>query len=247
MSYSKTIGRLGMLAVGLGIGAAAATSGIASADSTDVDAATFDPSVLIDDPAPGVSGLNLAISIDGNPMFQSGTATADSGNDDIAIAYGDGATATSGATANPGAFDYAFADGNDAEAAAGVGNDDSAIAIGSASTAAAGSGDGDTGFADGAGTTAVAGGEYTPGTDPTLEVAGNDMYASAFGSDDFAAAEAEIGGMSATSTGDIATVIGDGSGAFAGVGSDDFAAALADSLTSTATGGSFLFDLMPSL
>jgi len=45
----------------------------------------------------------------------------------------------------------------------------------------------------------------------------------------------------------IATVIGNSSEAYAGAGNYDFAGVLGDSLTSTATGGNFLFDLMPSL
>jgi len=127
MSRANAIGRLGMLAVGLGMGVAvAATSGIASADSTDIDPAAFDPSALIADPAPAASGLDVAISIDGSTLFQEGTATAYSGTDDIAIAYGSDALATAGL----GTGDYAFADGTDAQAYSGVGNEDSATAIG---------------------------------------------------------------------------------------------------------------------
>lgn len=73
------------------------------------------------------------------------------------------------------------------------------------------------------------------------------MYASAVGNDDFALAGAEIGSSSVTSTGDIATIIGNSSDAYAGAGSYDFAGVLGEMLTSTATGGNFLFDLMLSL
>jgi hypothetical protein len=248
MRHAKAIRQLGTLVVGLGIGAAvAATPGIASADSTAVDAAAFDPSALIVDPAPAASGLDLAISIDGIPLLQEGSATAYSGTGDFAIAYGDDATASAGATSNPGSLDYAFADGTNAGAYAGVGNDDSAIAIGSGSSASVGSGNGDIGFADGTGTSVTAGGEPNLGTVDTVEVAGNDMYASAVGSDDNAAAVAALDGVSAASTGDVATVIGNSSDAYAGVGDYDFAGALSDALTSAATNGNFLFDLMPSL
>jgi hypothetical protein len=244
MTNAKVIGRLGMLAVGLGIGAAVvATPGIAIADSTAVDAAAFDPSALID-PAPAASGLDLAISIDGYTLLQEGSATAYSGTGDVAIAYGNDATASAGATSNPGILDYAFADGTDAGAYAGVGNDDSATAIGSGSAASVGSGSGDTGYADGTGTQVTAGGESNAGT---VELAGNDMYASAVGNDDIAVAEAEIGSASTASTGDVATIIGNSSDAYAGVGDYDWAGVFGESLTSTATGGNFLFDLMPSL
>ncbi len=244
MSNTKAIGQLALLTVGLGIAAAVATPGIATADSTAVDAAAFDPSALIAEPGSAVSGLDLAISIDGYTVLQDGSATAYSGTGDIAIAYGDGATASAGADSNPGILDYAFADGTDAGAYAGVGNLDSATAIGTDSSASVGSGSGDTGFADGTGTSVTAGGENNAGI---LELAGNDMYASAIGNDDNAVAEAALGGVSTASAGDVASVVGDSSDAYAGAGSYDFAGALGEALTSSATGGNFLFDLMPSL
>jgi hypothetical protein len=248
MRKAKAIGRLGLLAVGLGIGAAvAATPGIASADSTDVDAATFDPSALIADPVPALSGLDLAISIDGIPVFQSGTASAESGTDDIAIAYGNDAGAISGYTNNPGTGDFAFADGDGSFAGSGIGNDNSAISLGSGSTADAGAGDGNTAFADGSGTFADAGGTYTPGTVSAVVAAGNDNYASAFGNDDYAYAGAGFANPDVASTGDIATIVGNGSDASAGAGDYDFAGVLGDALTSTATDGSNFFDFAPPL
>jgi hypothetical protein len=242
MNRANAIGRLGMLAVGLGIGAAvAATSGIAAADSTVVDPAAIDPSALIADPAPAASGLDVAISIDGSTLFQEGTATAYSGTDDIAIAYGSDAIATAGA----GTGDYAFADGTDAQAYSGVGNEDSATAIGADSFAVAGTGNGDTALADGSGTGAIAG-ESNSGT---VDVAGDDCYASAVGNDDFAYAGPDVGSVPSTTevTGDIASVIGNSSEAISGAGNYDFAGALGEALTSSATGSNFLFELMPSL
>jgi hypothetical protein len=250
MNHGKAIGRLGMLAVGLGIGAAVAgTPGIAAADSTPVDAAAFDPSALIADPAPAVSGLNLAISIDGIPLFQSGTATAESGTDDIAIAYGNDSTAIAGDTESPGTFDYAFADGTNATANAGIGNFNSSTAVGTDSSAFSGTGNGDTASADGTETQADAGGEYYPGNPNTLDVAANDSYASAVGNNDFAQAGSDIDGSATTTavTGDIATIIGNGSDAYAGVGSYDFAGVFGDSLTATATDASNLFVVEPPL
>jgi hypothetical protein len=242
MNRANAIGRLGMLAVGLGIGAAvAATSGIAAADSTVVDPAAIDPSALIADPAPAASGLDVAISIDGSTLFQEGTATAYSGTDDIAIAYGSDAIATAGA----GTGDYAFADGTDAQAYSGVGDEDSATAIGADSFAVAGTGNGDTALADGSGTGAIAG-ESNSGT---VDVAGDDCYASAVGNDDFAYAGPDVGSVPSTTevTGDIASVIGNSSEAISGAGNYDFAGALGEALTSSATGANFLFELMPSL
>jgi len=241
MNRANAIGGLGMLAVGLAIGAAvAATSGIAAADSTAIDPAAFDPSALVADPAQAASGLDVAISIDGSTLFQEGTATAYSGTDDIAIAYGSDAIATAGA----GTGDYAFADGTNAQAYSGVGNDDSATAIGADSFAVAGTGNGDTAFADGSGTGAIAG-ESNSGT---VDVAGDDCYASAVGNDDFAYAGPDIGSVPSTTdvTGDIASVIGNSSEAISGAGNYDFAGALGDALTSSATGANFLFELMPS-
>jgi hypothetical protein len=88
MKNALGIGRLGMLAVGLGIGAAvAATPGIASATSD------FD------------------ISIDGVDIFNSGgSATAESGVGDVAIAIGPNSNAIS--EGGLGDFASAFSTGS---------------------------------------------------------------------------------------------------------------------------------------
>jgi hypothetical protein len=110
MVNSRNIARLGMLAVGLGIGAAvASTPGVARAD-------------------------DFQISIDGMDLFPTvgNTAAAYSGTGDIAIAWGNGAIAS----AEGGTGDYALADGSGAEALAGGistdtgADDDTAIDIG---------------------------------------------------------------------------------------------------------------------
>jgi hypothetical protein len=127
------LGRLGILAVGLGIGAAVAHSPVASADSSDwlssIDS-LFGGGAL---PAPAVSGLNLDISFDGSTIYSSGSATAftEVGQYGLAIAYG----ANSVADAGGGTGDYALADGTDANAEAGgpvgdANNFDSAVDIG---------------------------------------------------------------------------------------------------------------------
>jgi hypothetical protein len=123
---------LGLLAVGLGIGAAvASTPGVAAADST------TDPLSWLGDlavPAPSTSALDFQISINGTDLFPTtdNSATATSGVGDIAIAYGNGASAT----AEGGTLDYALADGTNALANAGSltatsgNNFDTAIDIG---------------------------------------------------------------------------------------------------------------------
>jgi hypothetical protein len=83
-------------------------------------------------PAPAVPDVNLAISIDGYSLVSEGTASADSGSGDIAIAYGDGAYAS----AEGGNGDFALADGSNALAQSGGlstdtgANHDTAIDIG---------------------------------------------------------------------------------------------------------------------
>jgi hypothetical protein len=99
MRHANRIGRVGMLAVGLGIGAAlAATPWVASAD-----------------PLPPFDPNDFAISIDGFTLFQTGTATATSGTGDFAIADG----ANSSASAEGGFGDFASADGTSSIAVAG--------------------------------------------------------------------------------------------------------------------------------
>jgi hypothetical protein len=113
---TRAIARIGTLAVGLGIGAAFASSpGIASADTA--DPFTFD--------------LNdIAISFDGYSLLKEGSATADSGTaGEFNFAFADGAGASASATGGTG--DIAEADGTGAEALATGGNDNTAIDIGS--------------------------------------------------------------------------------------------------------------------
>jgi hypothetical protein len=138
---TRTLGTAagGLLAVGLGIGAAlAATPGTASADSS------TDPFSWIGGMDPGdlsvpaqTSALDLQVSIDGMDLFPTAgnTATATSGMGDIAIAIGNGAEANAGAgTApmgplSPGQFDSAVAIGSGSVADAGQGNHDVALAF----------------------------------------------------------------------------------------------------------------------
>ena len=230
MVNSRAISRLGMLAVGLGIGAAvASTPGVARAD-------------------------DFQISIDGMDLFSQvgNTATAVSGTGDFAIAFGDGAYAS----AQGGTGDFALADGSGAEALAGGlsgdtgADDDSAIDIGTntglfGDGSFAGNGDleGGQGSGTGSGDTAIdignnsglydgsragAGGLLgEPGDDDTaIDVgnntgtedgsaafAGNDNYAGVSG--DNSESEAEFG------NGNVADVVGPNSFAGAGDGNHD--------------------------
>jgi hypothetical protein len=144
MNHATAIGRLAGLAVGLGIGAALASSpGVASADpSTEpswIDQLVGGLSVPAADPA---QALDMQVSIDGTDLFPTAgnTATATSTMGNIAIAIGNGADASAtDATGDTG--DFAFADGANSSAEAGFnGGGDSAVVFGANSTAEAGFG-----------------------------------------------------------------------------------------------------------
>jgi trimeric autotransporter adhesin len=127
----RILGRISLLAMGAAL---AASPGSASADSTTDWWSDLLSGLSVSAPSTP-SDLNLAISIDGIQLVQDGTATANSGTGDIAIAYGDGAVAS----AVGGVGDTAIATGTDASALAGgqsgdtgasAGNYDTAIDIG---------------------------------------------------------------------------------------------------------------------
>ena len=241
---STAVGRLGVLAVGLGIGAAAAATAPIAAAQPGVP---FDPVPVVPDlalPAPATP-MDVAISIDGLTLLQEGTATADSGTGDIAIAFGSHSEAYAGVgSAGSGFFDSAFATGSGSEAFAGDGNFDSASANGLDSAASAGGTATDVSSFDsssvfGAASTALSGAE--PG------------FAGASGGD-IATAYDPFGttgdtAIAANGLSDLASVTGDNSEAFAGIaGSFDFGAVFGNDLISGgATGGNFLIDILPAL
>jgi hypothetical protein len=109
--------RLGLLAVGLGVGAAfASMPALASADTSSDWLSAVDSFLSTAAPAAGTTpALDLAISMDGVTLFQSGDAHAASGSSgDIAIANGAGASAYAFGTNN-----YASVDGIGSSAVAG--------------------------------------------------------------------------------------------------------------------------------
>jgi hypothetical protein len=205
MIKARGLARLGILAAGLGIGATvASTPGIASADS-----------------------LDFQISIDGNDLFPTtdNLATATSSMGGIAIAFGDGAEASTG----DGTGQFAFADGTNAIAGTG-GNNDTAIDIGNNSGtgefALAGTGNNDFSFVDADNSSAYSGGDLLDTNLP-----GNDDVAIVF--DPFGAGgDNVVSGIDNLDTGNF-----------------DFGAVLSeDNVTNTgASGANYLYDIISAL
>lgn len=266
MMHATRVGRLAGLAVGIGIGAAlAATAETASADpSSPVDAndlagassAAADASSGTPD-LPSFDPSNLAISVDGFTLYQTGTASAMSGGlGDIAIADG----ANSEAISDGGPFsvgDFAYAQGNAIADSAG-GSFDTATAVGNgAGSYAFGDFDTATVTGDNAEAKAVAGFfevasvtqtgstyDEAVAAGPGLGVFGafNDAYVDGTGS------TATAGDPDGTTFGgfDIASVVGSDSTATAGdPGNFDLASVMGDTLNAVASGGNFLIDVVP--
>jgi hypothetical protein len=254
------IRRIGILGVGLGIGAALASMpGIAAADPTP-DPNIFgaiDPSLLQD--AFPAAGPNIAISVDGVSLLQEGSATAHSGTGgDLAIAFG----ANSSATATGGIFDVASASGTDATATATGGNFDLATANSvfstTGGTATAGEG-GSFDVAQEGGLNGVATADHGSFDSAFALTGASGSAVAQFGNGDFATnigdGSASAGGTSASLLGnfDIADNFGSLSEAMAGSsdtasGSFDLAAILAGGTgDATATGMSFLVCILPGL
>jgi hypothetical protein len=232
MRHAKGIGRLGGLAVGLGIGAAmAATPGVASAD-----------------PLPPFDPTNFAISFDGFTLFQTGTATATSGMGDFAIADGAGSLAV----AEGGFGDFAFTNGAGTVAVAGDGaanatgnNFDFASVDGTSSTAEAGFGgsfDSAAVVGNDSAARASFGIDNVPanfGNFDSASVVGDHSLAQAvFGSNDLAFVSDPGGSLGSTAVA--------GGEIFGLPGNFDLGGAFGDGLLSNgASGGSFLVDILP--
>jgi hypothetical protein len=112
--------RLGVLTVGLGIGAAWAQTPVASADSSSDWLSTIDSLLSGASPAADPAAVtDFQISFNGTDLFPTlgneATATTVAGQFGLAIAFGDGASAT----AEGGTGDYALAGGTNALALAG--------------------------------------------------------------------------------------------------------------------------------
>jgi hypothetical protein len=228
MLNARHITRIGMLAAGLGIGAALAVTPASADSSTDLWSDLVGGLSLPTAGAP--SALDFQISIDGQDLFSTvgNEATATSGSGDIAIAWGNGATAS----ATGGTGDFAYAHGSNAFAAAGgVGTDtgadhDTAIDIGNNDTLAAGT------MPDGAtaGNADLVGfsGGATGINDTAIDIGNNTGY-DGDGSYDgaFAGAAPLFGGEAGTGNGDTAIDVGNNSGtdngSFALLGNDNYA------------------------
>jgi hypothetical protein len=237
----------GLLAVGLGIGAAlAATPGVASADPS-TDPFSWIGGMDLGDLSVPAQALDIQVSIDGFDLLPTAgnTATANSGMGDIAIAIGNGAEANAGAGSafgeglTPGLFDSAVAIGTNSFASAGQGNLDSAFADGTNSLAGVGGFDGILSNGD-------FGAAFGPNTDAEAGVF-NDVPSQ----NDVALIfdpSATVGSTAHAGDGnfDLASVFGADSTALAGLpGNFDLGAVFGDGFSSTAaTGGNFLLDIL---
>ena len=259
----RGLGRIGLLAVGLGIGAAVAfTPGVAAADSSSPFDVSWVDSLVSPDAAQTSSGLDIAISINGTSLLDVGNATATSDTGDIAIAIGSGATAS----ATDGTGNFAMADGTDSNAYAGFyaegagGNNDFATAIGTDSDAFAYAGNQDSATAMGTDAVVFAGNgnsDTASVVDPTgtdgsdaSALNGDNNFASVFGDGDAASASGWYNVYPGGNN--IAEVFGTDSSANAGSepftasGNFDLAAAFGDTLHATATGANYLVDIQPT-
>lgn len=219
MVNTRRIGRLGMLAIGLGIGSAvAAAPGMAWADSSDspgdaltVGGAAAAGSAATVTDATTVPGLfdfdNFAVSIDGFTLVHNGTATATSSLGDIAIADGAGATAT----ADNGFLEIATAGGSDADASASGGFLNIANALGDKASATTQYGSVDLASAYGDSSTDLAGGDYNSSTSAVNP--GYVDWASSLGASSTATAGDTTDGIK--SSVDLANAYGDGISALA--------------------------------
>ena len=263
MGTATRIGRLSLLAAGLGIGAAlAATPGVASADDIQISIDGFDLFPTAGNTASAVSGMgDIAIAIGPNS-----DAFAEGGFGDYASAFSIGSTGatavagdgTAGATGNN--FDFASAVGNFVNAEAGDNINKFPDTTGSSfDFANAVGGDG-----PGAGSSAFAG---FNGSGDSASAVGDNVLSEA-GLSGNAAAPANfdsasvLGNLTTPTTNTAEAIAGSGgsndlafvtdpfgtigSEATAGLGNNfDLAGALGDNLNATATGMDFVFHILP--
>jgi len=203
------VARLGVLAVGLGIGAAWAQMPVASADSSSDWLSTIDSLLSGASPAPATP-IDLFISFDGYTIYDGG-----GGADAITV---------------PGDYSVAIAYGADADAFA-FGTGSSSYADGSGAYAYTGGGTGDVAEALGTNAYAVAGGDASDtgaNYDTAIDIGNNDLP-SAAGNNGAYAGNGDLAGGTGTGAYDTAIDIGNNTndlsegingdnGAFAGAG-----------------------------
>ena len=233
--------RLGTIAVGLGIGAAAAQSPVASADTSSNWWSSIE-SLLAGGtlPAETTSTLDYQISFDGYDLFPTtgnlATATTDPGDFGLAIAFGDGASANADGGNGNVAIDIGNNSGTSDQIVAGIGNGNTAIDIGNndglSVQTVADEGNGNTAIAIGTNNDALA----DEGNNNFAEVIGpQNSAAGAFDGDHNIAYVLDPFGSTA-------------SNAFSGDSNYDLAAVLLTDGHASATGMSdFLYDIISSL
>ena len=244
MKSARYIGRVGGLAIALGTGvwlASVPWSAAADPDWSALDLTSLSGLGLTDllPPGPVEPAVNIDISYDGKTLLHMGDATAHSGTNDLAIAYGDGSTADAGYGSTTGGLSL-------------VGQHDSAFADGAGSTANAGGGDGDYATASNGGTAdsgffETNGTSVTGGSDDVARASGAGSTADAVGQSDNTATASDGGtadsGFYDAGThlfnggiGDSANADGTGSLADAGFGNSDKADVFGTDSTALAGG-----------
>jgi hypothetical protein len=222
MKSTRAFARLGMLAVGLGIGGALASiPAVATADSWDWLAAIDGSLGGLAAPADSLDSLfpevNVAISYNGMSLFQDGSASASSGangSNDFAIAYGANSSATASGS---GSYAAVYGDNSSAFAGGAGSSSNSAFVLGDGSSATAGGADSNGNLAAvyGDGSQAFAGGYGdNPGTQNIAGVVGDHGNAlagsSADGAGSYNIAYVEgndLGTANATGTSDLLDIL----------------------------------------
>jgi hypothetical protein len=258
MVNTRRLGKMGIWAVGVGFGAAMASTGVASADTAGDITSLFsaiDPfgaaasmTTGVDDPS---SPFDFAYSINGVSYdYGTATATTTAGTGDVALAFGNDASAS----ATVGTDDFALADGTHALADSGGAtgaNYDSAIDIGSTTNTTAtvvpgttdGAFSGASSFADGptadVGTNdfALVVGNLDGTGDTATAVGGANDSATVFGDQ----TGNDLGALASFGQGDIASVSGMNDAAAAYYGTHDVATVVG-SEGSTAISGTAVGD-----
>lgn len=246
--------RLAVLSVGLGIGAAAASTAPNAAADSSADWLSSIDSLLAGSflSAPAASALDFQISIDGQDLLpiSGNEATASSGMGDVAIAFGDGANAD--ATGGVGNFASAAGAGSNALTSGyGGGDFDSAVASGAGSYAEADGGNGNAAIASGDGSQSYSGGVASdPGDYNVASATGTGSLASAaYGDDNSAVAngegsDAEAGGylnhagVEVADNGDSSSALGIHAVAYSGHGGDNDTAYVFDPTATVNSPGS---------